>query len=373
MEISKRTRSVALGLAALTVFAGAACSSRGGDEAPGTSAQQTVAQVTETPSNASPQAQTSVTTNDDDLSTEELVELAQPAVVRVAVPGGVGSGFIVDSDGYIVTNNHVVESGLGAVEVTLADGSRYPAEVVGTDPRVDIAVLKIETGHELPALELADLDTVNVGEDVVAIGYALDLSDGRGDPSVTRGIISGKNRTIPTNQILGAVQTDAAINHGNSGGPLLDYQGRVVGVNTALAPDPTTNSLAQNIGLAVGSDMVTAVYEELLRAGTVQRAYLGIGGFAAIRPAEAEALGLDRDTEGILVAAGGVAIGSPAAQGGMQDQDVIVRVGDYDIADESDLAVAMTAYDPGNTVDIDVMRGGEEVTLSVTLGEASAQ
>lgn len=305
-------------------------------------------------------------------TTEELVEYASESVVRVAILSGVGSGFIIDSDGYIVTNYHVVEAGLNDVTVTLADGARLPAVVVGIDPRADLAVLKIETSAELQALELADLDHVGVGQDVVAIGFALDLTGGSGPPSVTRGIVSAKNRPIQSSGILGAIQTDTAINHGNSGGPLVNYEGKVVGVNTSLAPDRTSSTgLAQNIGFAVGADTIAAVYAEIRETGEVRRAFLGIGSFAALRPSQAETLGLDRSQTGILV--NDVSGGGPASVGGMLPSDVIVRVGDTDIQDESDLAVAMVVYDPGETVDVEVYRNGSRTELSVTLGAAANQ
>jgi S1-C subfamily serine protease len=275
-----------------------------------------------------------------------------------------------------MTNNHVVESAPFSVEVTLADGSVFPAEVLGRDPRADLALLKIDAGRELPALELAELDGVSVGEDVIAIGFALDLSAGTGPPSVTRGIVSALNRAIPSSGILGAVQTDAAINHGNSGGPLIDYEGHVVGINTSLAPDGASGGLAQNIGFAVGSDTIEAVYDEILELGFVDRALLGISaagdGFRAIRPAEATALGLPSETRGVFLGSQGVSANGPAAAAGMLDNDLIVRIGDYRIDDESDLAVAMVVYDPGDTVEVEVIRDGESLTLAVTLGSADA-
>ncbi|MDZ7729426.1 MAG: trypsin-like peptidase domain-containing protein [Dehalococcoidia bacterium] len=301
------------------------------------------------------------------------MDLARPSVVRVATGQGVGSGFIVDSDGYIVTNNHVIESAPNSIEVTLADGSVHGANLVGTDPDSDLAVLNVETASDLPSLELASLDTVDVGEDVVAIGYALDLSQGHGEPSVTRGIVSAKNRRIPVGNILGTVQTDAAINHGNSGGPLIDYAGQVVGVNTALAPDESTGGVAQNIGFAVGSDTVRAVYDEIREKGRVERGFLGISDFAALRPAEAQALNIPEDQQGILVPPDGVMPDGPTDQAGMRGQDVITSIDGEDVGNQSELWVAMIRHDPGDTVDVEVYRNGEEQTLSVTLGEPPPQ
>jgi serine protease Do len=363
-------RSIVLAAISSVVIAGAmACSSlEPGDETtpqPPTPTEAPAATPTPSTSTSAPPAVPPRAT----LSTAELVELVQGSVVRVAIPSGVGSGFVVDPDGYIVTNHHVVENGLNNVLVTLDDGSTHSATVVGTDRSSDLAVLKIEAGRSLPPLELAELTNVVVGEDVVAIGYALDLTQGSGPPSVTRGIVSAKNRQIDPRGILGAVQTDAAINHGNSGGPLLNYEGKVVGVNTALAPT-REGGVAQNIGFAVGSDTVRAVYEEILAKGQVDRAFLGIRSFSSLRPAEARALGIPETTRGILISENGVLPGGPANMVGVQPRDVIVRVGDHPIGDESDLSVAMIAYDPGQTVTVEIFRNGASIELELTLGTA---
>jgi S1-C subfamily serine protease len=376
IDMTARAKYVLASAAAALLLFGAACSSRQGGPADAALPGDAVETLTSSPTNTSEPAATN-TPASATLSTEQLVELASPSVVRVSLPTGVGSGVIIDPAGYIITNNHVVESAPQSVQVTLADGSIHSAQVLGRDPQADLAVLKIDAGRELPALELADLDDVNVGQDVIAIGFALDLTGGSGPPSVTRGIISALNRAIPSSGILGAVQTDAAINHGNSGGPLLDYEGHVVGINTSLAPDSSTGGLAQNIGFAVGADTIGAVYDEIVQLGFVDRALLGIGGpnggFAAIRPAEAEALGLDAEVRGVLVGANGVSANGPAAAAGMRGNDLIVRIGDHEIRDETDLAVAMVVYDPGDTVPVEIYRGGELLTLQVTLGASNAQ
>lgn len=357
------------GIAASLLLLGAACSSRG--DVPTPTVEDSSPTATTPATNTAAPTNTAATTTA--FTTEELVAFAAPSVVRVSLPNGVGSGVIIDANGYIMTNNHVVESAPQAVRVTLADGSIHSATVLGRDPQADLALLKISAGRQLQALELADLDDVRVGQDVIAIGFALDLSGGDGPPSVTRGIVSALNRAIPTSRILGAVQTDAAINHGNSGGPLINYQGQVVGINTSLAPDTTTGGLAQNIGFAVGADTIRAVYLEILELGFVDRALLGISLFAAIRPAEAAALGLPDDLAGVLIRPDGVSANGPAAAAGMLPNDLIVRIGDYVVDDESDLAAAMVTYDPGDTVEVEVYRDGAPVTLAVTLGSADAQ
>jgi S1-C subfamily serine protease len=356
-------RLAAIGLASVALLVGAACSSNAAPTAsPAGSDAATAATAQPTPT------QLQVPTSGS-FTTEELVLLATPSVVRVSSPTGVGSGFIVSEDGNILTNYHVIEGGSGNVTVILTDGTELSARVVGFDSFADTAVLKVDAGQPLQALALADLHEVNVGEDVIAIGFALDLSAGNGPPSVTRGIVSAKNRQINDSRIFGAIQTDAAINHGNSGGPLINYKGEVVGMNTALAPGTASGGVAQNIGFAVGADTIEAVYEEIVETGSVQRAFLGIGNFASIRPAEAEARGLARDTEGILIREGGVQAGGPAAVGGIQDNDVIRKVGDRDIRDESDLAAAMIDYDSGNLVDVELFRNGTLQTVQVTLGQ----
>jgi S1-C subfamily serine protease len=309
------------------------------------------------------------------MTVPQVVRLAEPSVVRIATGTGVGSGFIVSEDGYIVTNNHVVASSAGVtlkqVQVTLSDGTVLTGRVIGTDPRSDLAIVKIE-GGPYRALALADLDTVEIGQDVVAIGYALDLRRGEGPSfSVTRGIVSQKNRAIEEAAILGAIQTDAAINHGNSGGPLLNLHGEVVGVNTSLVPDPTTGSVGQGIGLAVGSDTVRAVYEEIRATGSVNRGLLGVRNFEALRPAGARSLGLPEDTRGVyLRGADSVDANGPAAAAGIRPGDVIVKIGETVIRNETDLAIALIRADAGETVPVQVFRDGQRMTLSVTLGAA---
>lgn len=312
-------------------------------------------------------------------SVAEVVAAAGDAVVRIETGSGVGSGFIVDSEGYIITNFHVVEARNGAaaspVEVTLADGGEYPAEMVGFDATSDLALLKIEAETALVALTLASLDDVQIGQQVVAIGYALDLAHGEGPSfTVTSGIVSQKNRAISEDSpIMGAVQTDAAINHGNSGGPLLNMQGEVIGVNTALQPDYTTGEAAQGIGYAVGADMVAAVYEELRADGSVDRGLLGIQGFESLRPAQARELGLGEETQGVYLAtAGSIPAGGPAAAAGLRAGDVILSIDGDAISDEGDLAVAMIRAEPGAAVDVVVMRNGEAITIAVTLGNGAA-
>lgn len=372
--MSRLLRPAAAGLLALTLLAGAACSDSN-EQPEGTTAagDAAAATATTTQSGASP-APTQVR-QDNLMTTAELVAFAEPAVVRIATGTGVGTGFVVDSDGYVLTNNHVVVSSVTgrlatSIEVTMSDGATYSATVVGADARSDLALLKVDaTG--LKALKFADLADVVVGQDVVAMGFALDLDGGEGGAfSVTRGIVSQKNRAIrESTQILGAIQTDAAINHGNSGGPLLNMYGQVVGVNTAIAPNPTTGSQAVGIGFAVGSDVARAVMEQLKESGQVNRGFLSISGFEALRPAKAKEMGVPNEGGVVLNV---VTPDGPAALGGLRTGDVIVTIGDVDINTEADLAVALIEHGAEETVDVEYYRDGEKQTTEVTLGTPPA-
>ncbi len=375
-------RTVATAIASLVLLIGAACSS----SSPAvTSSTTTDSATSSTSGGASSTAVTASTrpaasaNTGKEMSVSDLVKLADPAIVRIETQGGVGSGFVVSDDGYIVTNNHVVAGTstrtrtAATIKVTMSDGTDYQAKIVGTDTRTDLAVVKIDaTG--LKPLKIGSLANTDVGQDVVAIGYALDLQLGEGPSySVTRGIVSAKNRAISeTSAIFGAIQTDAAINHGNSGGPLLNLFGEVVGVNTSLVPDTSTGGTAAGIGLAVGADTVQAVYKEIHDNGKVNRGLLGVQGFVALRPAKAKELGLDANTQGVvLTAAGAVATGGPAANAGMKTGDIITKIGSDVIHTESDLAVALIHNHAGDSIDVQVIRDGKSLTLKVTLGTAT--
>ncbi len=366
--MSRFTPPLAAGMLGLVLIAGAACS----DSPASTASSETQAPATTSNAAAQPTRQTSVSQSTNELSTADLVKLAEPSVVRIETNSGVGTGFVVGEDGHILTNFHVVEGSAGRVastiRVTMSDGAVLPATVVGTDSRTDLAVLKIDrTG--LKALKFADLDNVLIGQDVVAIGYALDLQQGEGPShSVTRGIVSQKNRVINEGaqaQIYGAVQTDAAINHGNSGGPLLNLFGEVVGINTALAPDGSGGT-ASGIGFAVGSDVAKAVYEQILANGRVNRGFLGIGSFEALRPAKAKELNIPESQGGLVV--GSVTATGPVGAAGLKAGDVIIRLGNTEVASENDLMVALIKNSAGQTVPLEYYRDGKKATIQVTLG-----
>jgi S1-C subfamily serine protease len=361
---------------ALTLFAGAACSS----SPPAASSPTDSAGGSPNSAAANPTtASTQPVNKSNELTTAALVKLAEPSVVRIETNSGIGTGFVVDADGYILTNNHVVQGANGrpatTINVTMSDGGEFTAKVIGTDPRSDLALIKIEASG-LKALKLANLDDIEVGQDVVAIGYALDLQGGEGASySVTRGIVSQKNRAIAENAaILGSIQTDAAINHGNSGGPLLTLYGEVVGINTSLAEDDNSASgVASGIGFAVGSDVAKAVFEQLKAAGKVNRGFLGVSGFEALRPAQAKQLGLPDGTQGVvLAAANAVAGGGPAAAAGLKSGDVITKIGQFALRNEADLAVAMIKQAPGTKVTVEFYRDGNKQTVDVTLGTPAA-
>ena len=366
---------LAAGALGLTLLFGAACSDSGG---PTTATDETQPPSQAQPTQAPADNGNSGTVKDrpaGELSTADLVKLAEPSIVRIQTNGGVGTGFVVDSDGYIMTNNHVIQGSTGRtatnIRVTLSDGTVLPASVVGTDEKTDMAVLKVEQ-NDLTALPFADLDQVEIGQDVVAIGYALDLQRGEGPSfSVTRGIVSQKNRAInedsQNSAIIGAVQTDAAINHGNSGGPLLDLNGEVVGINTALAPDGS-GGIASGIGFAVGSDVARAVYEEILENGRVNRGLLGISGFEALRPARARELGLPENSTGLYV--GTLSPSGPVGAAGLRGGDVITKLADTDIRNDTDLIVALIKHGAGETVTVEYFRDGTKHSADVTLGSA---
>jgi len=291
-----------------------------------------------------------------------LLATAEPAVVAITVgqgpgtgAGGAGTGFVITADGFIVTNNHVVE-GQTRIEVAFTDGQSFSARIVGRDPSVDLAVLKVDvTG--LAFIELGDSDAVQVGDEVVAIGNALALEGGL---SVTRGIISGTNRTVDTDAgstLVGMLQTDAAINFGNSGGPLIDAQGKVIGVNTAI------DASAQNIGFAIPISRAKPAIDDL-RAGR-KPAFLGVS-TQNVTPALSRELGLDVDT-GAYVAQ--VTPDTPADRIGIREGDVIVQIGDDTINTSSDVLTAVRSHRPGDRVDVVVDRNGERITLTATLTE----
>lgn len=306
--------------------------------------------------------------NPGDIS--EILTRVQPATVSIRAVGnlgcgpaageiraGAGSGFVVSPDGYVVTNSHVV-GGAEEISVGFAGGESYDAEIVGRDSLADLAVLKIDA-TDLPSVELGSSEEVVVGDAVVAIGNALGLEGG---PSVTSGIVSALGRTVPTecgNDLDAAIQTDAAINSGNSGGPLVDSRGRVIGINTAIA-DP---SVSQNVGFAIPISQAQPIIDDL-RAGVLP-AFLGVSA-RTVDDAVRTELGLDVDSGAVIV---NVVAGSPAEAADLSEGDVLLRIGDRDIATSQDVVEAVSAFEPGDEIEVVVDREGDETTVSVTLAE----
>jgi S1-C subfamily serine protease len=388
-------RPAAAGITALTLLLGVACSST----SPTTATNPSSGNRSSNSSNTTSSAPAPAKKTNGSYTTADLVKYAEPAVVRIQTNSGVGTGFFVTDDGYIMTNNHVIATASGRgtaanIQVTLDDGSTKTAKVVGSDAKADLALLKID-GNGYTALKLANLENINVGDDVIAIGFALDLSNGGGQagsspgaPSVTQGIVSAKNRGIDetSNIVLGSIQTDAAINHGNSGGPLIDFNGDVVGINTSLVPDTESGTAASGIGLAVGSDTVNAVFQELKANGVVNRGLLGIQQFQSLRPSKSKELNVPTDAGGIYLPTdaelgqssnvrqtlSSVAAGGPADAAGIKPGDVITRLADTNVHDESELAVALIKHHPGEKVTVQIYRGGKSMDVQVTLGTPPA-
>jgi len=290
-----------------------------------------------------------------------------------------GSGFLIDTDGHMVTNNHVIE-GAKKITVTLGDSDEvYDATVVGTDPSTDLALLKVDApSSEMKPLKLGDSSGVKVGDPVVAIGNPFGL-----DRTVTTGIVSALQREISSlNQyaISNVIQTDAAINPGNSGGPLIDANGNVIGVNSQIATG-TGSSTSGNVGIgfAIPSDTVKDVVDQLMDGGTVEHAYLGISG-ATINSQISDALNLGTD-EGVLVqeapkdgpaAKAGIKAGdtpvSIQGQRVMAGGDVITKVNGKALSSMEDLIAAVNDAKVGDDMELEVVRDGETKTVTVTLG-----
>jgi len=274
-----------------------------------------------------------------------------------------GSGFIISSSGIIVTNNHVVNQAK-TVSVTLSDGSTYPARVLGTDSRTDLAVLKISAGRPLPYVELGSSANVEPGEWVVAMGNPFGLGG-----SVTAGIVSALGRDIGDGPYDRFIQVDAPINEGNSGGPLFDQQGQVIGVNTAIL-SPTGGSVG--IGFAIPSDQVNRVVLQLENGGKVVRGYLGVAA-QVVSPQMAAAMGLptsDPTSDGALIAA--ISPNSPAYRAGLKPGDVITGVNNATVTNPSDLAADIANVDPGHDTSIKYIRNGKPESLSVAVATMPA-
>jgi serine protease Do len=266
---------------------------------------------------------------------------------------GAGSGVIISKDGYILSNNHVVEDAQ-EVTVTLADKKEYTAQVIGRDPKTDLAVLKITVEKDLPAAALGNSEQLKVGDWVVAIGNPFGLSH-----TVTSGIVSAKGRVIGAGPYDDFIQTDASINPGNSGGPLFNMQGEVIGINTAIIPQ------GQGIGFAIPVDTAKPLIPQLVNHGEITRGYLGVN-IQTITPDLAEALNIE-ETRGALIA--DVVADSPAEKSGLKRGDIIVDFDGKSIEDSHDLPVKVAATPVDEEVQVTVLRDGKEQQLTVKVGK----
>ena len=267
-----------------------------------------------------------------------------------------GSGFVIDPEGYVVTNNHVIAEA-DEITVIFANDREYPAEVIGRDPKTDLALLKIEGDEPFPHVEWADSDAVRVGDWVIAIGNPFGLGS-----TVTAGIVSARGRDIRAGPYDDFIQVDAAINRGNSGGPSFDLEGRVLGVNTAIF-SPSGGNVG--IGFAIPANLAKPVIDSLKETGRVARGWLGVR-IQSVTPDIAESLGLP-DDEGALVAS--VTPGGPADEADIQPGDVIVAFDGQKIERMRGLPRIVAETEIGKEVTVDVWRRGEQIEVPVTLGE----
>jgi serine protease Do len=274
---------------------------------------------------------------------------------RTPTQRGVGSGVIVTEDGYILTNNHVVD-GADEVKVAMQDGREFTAKVIGKDPKTDVAVIKVES-KGLPAIQIADSDKIEVGDVVLAVGNPFGIGQ-----TVTMGMVSATGRATLGLDYEDFIQTDAAINPGNSGGALVDVQGRLIGVNTAILSRTGGN---QGIGFAIPANLARDVMTALVLDGKVTRGYLGVL-IQDVSPALAKEFKLE-DRKGALV--GDVTPKGPADKGGVQGGDVVIEFNGKDVKDSRHLKLEVAKVKPGETATLKVLRDGDATTLKVKVGE----
>ena len=299
----------------------------------------------------------------------------EPSVVQVNVSGaqgsasgqGLGSGIIYREDGYIVTNNHVVE-GAGEVIVAFADGTTEEGEVVGTDPATDVGVIKVDRVG-LPAASFGDGRDLSIGQIAVAVGSPSGFQS-----TVTSGVVSGVGREVPAaltggrqeSALVDLIQTDAAISPGSSGGALADRSGEVIGMNVAYLPPGQTG--AESIGFAIPADTVTSVAEQIIETGEATQPFLGVT-LSDLNPETARRFNADTES-GALVT--GVEPGGPADDAGVREGDVVTALGSEEVRNSGDLLSALRQYRPGDTVEATVTRDGGQNTFELQLGERGA-
>jgi serine protease Do len=307
-------------------------------------------------------------------SLADMVEAVGPSVVQIDAKGearavrtpfgylrqpgheAMGSGFIVDESGVVITNNHVID-GATTVRVKLSDGTIRQARVLGRDAKTDLAVLRIEGGGKFKAVQWGDSDKVRVGDNVFAMGSPFGLGN-----TVTAGIVSARGREIGAGPYDDFLQVDAAINSGNSGGPLFDSSGRVIGVNTAIF-SPSGGNVG--IGFAIPSQMARNVARQIAANGTVTRGHIGVG-LQELSPSIASALGL-KSTDGALIAQ--VSSDGPAAASGLERGDVVRSFNGRPIEDSRDFAREVARARAGTTVPVTIVRDGRELRLNLRIGQ----
>jgi serine protease Do len=269
---------------------------------------------------------------------------------------GQGSGFIISPDGYILTNNHVVGEA-DKIMVGLNDGRDLQAKIIGTDPKADVALIKIEADN-LPVIELGDSDKLDIGEWVIAVGNPFGLSE-----TVTVGVVSAKSRSVGIAEYEDFIQTDAAINPGNSGGPLLNLDGQAIGINSAIF---SQSGGYMGIGFAIPINMAKNIKDQLLKTGKINRGYIGIemnqGG---VTPEMAKIFGLDKN-QGVIVT--GVIEDSPAAKGGLKQDDVIIKLNGQEVKNNQSFRTTVSQFEPGTKVELTVVRNNEQKDLTITIG-----
>src|SRR5579872_426889 len=274
---------------------------------------------------------------------------------------GAGSGVIIDSNGYIITNNHVVD-GASRVQIHLRDGRSFDGEVVGSDSATDIALIRVRNDTPLPAATLGDSDAIKVGQFALAIGNTLGLPGGS---TASLGVIGALGRPLPWAEFIfeGLIQTDAAINPGNSGGPLADINGHVIGINTAMIP------YAQGVGFAIPINAVKRVVQQIFEKGRVVRPWLGISG-VNLNPEVARRYNLQAET-GVLIAS--VSRDGPAYEAGLRQGDVIDRVGQSSVKQMKDLLQSLSKAEVGSVISVEYIRLGARRQTSLRLAEVPAE
>ncbi len=322
--------------------------------------------------------QITITSSSISTTITQVVEDVQPAVVTVVgtTPGQMtffgysgdstvsGSGVIITQNGYILTNNHVVED-TDELTVILSDGSELGAQVVNTDSFADLAVLKVEGAMPGVAV-LGNSDNLKPGETVIAIGSP--LGDFRN--TVTVGVVSATGRSLDTGngyEMENLIQTDAAINSGNSGGPLVNLAGEVVGINSAVVRGNSTSAIAEGLGFAIPSNIVELISQQIINQGYFARPYMGVS-IQQINPSTAARYNLLVKWGAYVTRVGS---GSPAGTAGIRQGDIIVRMGDQVFNEDTQFVNALFNYQPGDVVEVEIVRNSEHMTMQITLTEMS--